>query len=143
MSFAEMLAVPPEDRDLFMRWMVALARADGVLAPEEMSVLHELVMIWDLKMEDVVQLHRGLRDGPILGTGAPPAFLDRRSAYLLVRMLVRLGHEDGSYDEEERKAVHEVARRYSVPMTRVVEMEDWVATSVAHQARGAELLQVV
>ena len=140
MALADLLLVPPEDRDLFMRWMVKIARADGSLDPSEVAVLHELVAAWDLTVEEVIALHRSLRDGPDLGPDAPPGFLEPRSPFLLVRMLIQLGHEDGTYADKERAAVLEVARRYGLTDARVAALEEWVAVDAAHQRAGRVLL---
>ena len=141
MALADLLLVPPEDRDLFLRWMVKLARADGSLDPSEVAVLHELVAAWDLGVDQVIGLHRALRDGPDLGPDAPPAFLDPRSPLLLIRMLVALGHEDGTYAQAERAAVRAVAARYGVREDRVRQLEAWVTADVAHQRAGRALLE--
>ena len=142
MTFSELRQVPREDRDLFVRWMVKLARADGVLAPSEMSVIHQLATTWGLEMGSLESLHRSLREGPTLGVDAPPGFLHPRTPYLLVLMLIQLAHEDGCYDRRERDAVHDVAKRYGVPTERVEKMEAWVAQYVPLVAQGRELLQL-
>lgn len=141
MALTELLHVPPEDRDLFVRWMVRVARADGILDAAEMAVIHEIINAWSLSTDRLIELHRALREGPDLGKGAPPGFLDPRTPYLLVRMLIQLGHEDGSYDDAEREEVREVARRYRIPAERVIELEDWVDTYMQHRARGRTLLE--
>jgi hypothetical protein len=81
-----------------------------------------------------------LRDGPDLGPDAPVGFLEPRSPYLLVRSLIALGYEDGSYDDSERGAVAEVARRYRISADRVRALEAWVSTDSAHQSAGRALL---
>ncbi|MFT4621872.1 MAG: putative tellurite resistance protein B-like protein [Myxococcota bacterium] len=140
MALADLLLVPPEDRDLFVRWMVKLARADGALDPSEVAVLHELVAAWDLTVDEVIALHRSLRDGPDLGPDAPPGFIEPRSPFLLVRMLIQLAHEDGSYVGQERDAVLEVAARYRIPAERVAALEAWVRVDAEHQREGRGLL---
>ena len=140
MALADLLLVPPEDRDLFVRWMVKLARADGALDPSEVAVLHELVAAWDLTVDEVIALHRSLRDGADLGPDAPPGFIEPRSPFLLVRMLIQLAHEDGSYVGQERDAVLEVAARYRIPAERVAALEAWVRVDAEHQREGRALL---
>lgn len=140
MSLAEFRGVPPEDRELFVRWMVELVRADGMLDPAELAVVHELVSAWGLPIDRLMALHRSLREGPELGEGAPPGFLDPRTPYLLVKTLIQLGHEDGVYADDERAAVQRFADRYRVPRDRVEALEEWVARDVAHQSAGRELV---
>jgi uncharacterized tellurite resistance protein B-like protein len=141
MSLSDLLEVPPEDRDLFVRWMVKIARADGVLANSELSAIHELTAAWNLSISELRRLHHALRNGPELGANAPVAFLHPRSPYLLVRTLIQLSYEDGAYDESERRTVIEVARRYRVPTARVRDFEKWVRVHIDHLNQGRALLQ--
>ena len=135
--------VPVEDRDQFLKCMVSVIRADGLLDASEIATLHEVLLAWDLGVAELERLHRSLREGPELSIQSLPGFVHPKTAYILVRTLIRLSHEDGSYCEREQELVRKYAKRYLVPPDRVAALEAFVQAEVSMARAGEALLEPV
>jgi len=135
--------VPVEDREQFLKCMVSVIRADGLLDASEIATLHEVLLAWDLGVAELERLHRSLREGPELSVQSLPGFVHPKTAYVLVRTLIRLSHEDGSYCEQEQALVQQYAKRYLVPPERVAALEAFVQAEVSMARAGDALLEPV
>ena len=67
--------VPVEDREQFLKCMVSVIRADGLLDASEIATLHEVLLAWDLGVAELERLHRSLREGPELAVQSLPGFV--------------------------------------------------------------------
>ena len=143
MSLVVYRDVPVEDRQQFLTCMVSVIRADGLLDASEIATLHEVLLAWDLGVAELERLHRSLREGPEVSVQSLPGFVHPKTAYILVRTLIRLSHEDGSYCEEEQALVQQYAKRYLVPPQRVAALEAFVQAEVSMARAGDALLEPV
>ena len=131
--------VPVEDRGVFVKFMAYLARADNKVSIEEKQAIDDIIFAWQLDEQTIEEIYSILQHGIILSE-LSSSFKNKKSAYLLIQELITLGHLDGKYGDEERKAVNKISTLLKITPKRIKELEDWVAEGMAWRKKGIRLI---
>jgi uncharacterized membrane protein YebE (DUF533 family) len=128
-----------EERLALGRAMIVCAGRDHVLSKGELEAIENLLRsdavtdaerdaVWKM-MEEPLPIHEVV--GPLRRSEA---------AHRAVYELVLLAYADGSYGEDEREAIREVAIALALDGTWFAKLEEWFAEGQSWLERGAKLV---
>ena len=124
-----------KDKGTFLALAAKMIAADGVLAPEEVAILGDLVreldMLADPKMSslEVEEL-----------CSVPPT--PQAQACMLLE-LASIAHIDRQYADEERSLLAEIARQWQIDALTLVRIERWAVTRIELSREAAEVIREV
>lgn len=135
MFFEEILKTA-ESRDNFMKGLVCLAKADGVISEEESQYFIEAAYNMGLSEGQVEEIKNCMESKERIQV----SFDSMAEKALFFREAIQLCAIDVAYTKEEREEIQRLADMMDVDKALIQEIEAWVMEGMDWKKRGDELV---
>lgn len=127
-----------EARVNFLKGLIRLAQADGVVDENEFVFYRQVAAVLELGEAEVESLER-LKDGTIEITVNFET--DREKMFFLVQA-VQLCWVDNDYSDAERKEIQDMCQEMDISVEALEKVEHWVSEGMEWNKRGEALLEL-
>jgi DnaJ-domain-containing protein 1 len=124
-------------RRSFLMGLVFIAKADGIIEPEEMTFFQNAAVAMEL---DEASLKK-VNDCWNIEECPPLEFSNVIQKKFFIREAIELSCIDECFADEERALVYKFAAELEVSTSSVEALEKWVEAGMAWKKRGDELIQ--
>lgn len=138
----DMLAKLSEEQKIaFMKALVRLAKADGVLDEDEKKFLLELAQIYGIGKERQEEIISVKNDEEIIEVAK--TIKDRRAALELVKEMCILAHADDELSEDETLLIGKIGQAMGVELEKISQISQWVIDKMILQAEKKIIFEEV
>ncbi len=138
----DMLAKLSEEQKIaFMKALVRLAKADGVLDEDEKKFLLELAQIYGIGKERQEEIISVKSDEEIIEVAK--TIKDRRAALELVKEMCILAHADDELSEDETLLIGKIGQAMGVELEKISQISQWVIDKMILQAEKKIIFEEV
>lgn len=130
------------ERVMFLRGLIRLAKADGVLEPEEVVFFDAAVQGLGVSVTVGAELRQILLDDIFTSPYLEMQFAKPAQGLFFVREAMLLCYADGEYSEEEQLEILSIATELNIPLKKIEEIESWVKAGVVWREAGDQLLEL-
>lgn len=127
-----------EARVNFLKGLIRLAQADGVVDENEFVFYRQVAAVLELGEAEVESLEK-LKDGTIEITVNFET--DREKMFFLVQA-VQLCWVDNNYSDAERKEIQDMCQEMDISVGALEKVEQWVSEGMEWNKRGEALLEL-
>lgn len=127
-----------EARVNFLKGLIRLAQADGVVDENEFVFYRQVAVVLELGEAEVESLEK-LKDGTNEITVNFEA--DREKMFFLVQA-VQLCWVDNNYSDAERKEIQDMCQEMNISGEALEKVEQWVSEGMEWNKRGETLLEL-
>jgi len=121
------------DANAYLKALIAVALADGGMAPEEMNFIEIQAKLLALDLD------RLLRE-PEQNLKKLAHRLPHKTKMIIIRDCISMAHMDAEYAESERKRILEIAQELDLGAEEVTSWEEWLLEYWAVLERGDRLI---
>ena len=121
----------------FVKGLIRISKADGVISPEEQTFFIDAARGLGLSESDIAAL-------PAVMTRTeeiPLTFTSRQEACCFLREALQLCMVDNDYSESEQKEIMKLAEEFGIEPERVHALEKWVQDGIAWKKQGDLLVE--
>lgn len=129
------------DRVMFLRGLIRLAKADGIIEPEELQYFEAAAKVLAVSEEVIQELRKNLLDDIFTSEYLVMHFATPAQALFFLREAMQLCYADGEYAEEEQLEILNIANELGVSLKKIDEIEAWIKAGIAWREAGDELLK--
>ena len=135
--YYEQLFQTNEAKVNFVKGLIRISKADGVISPEEQAFFIDAARGLGISEEDIAMLPAVMNQKEEI----PLTFTSRGEVLCFLREALQLCMVDNEYSDAERKEIMGLAQAFSVEPERVHALEVWVQEGIEWKARGDKLLE--
>lgn len=128
----------PEARENFIRGMICLAKADGIISDDEQSYFLTAAGELGLDAEHIANIQRDLTTEGELNI----SFETAAEKILFLREGIQICMVDESYDVKEKAEIRRLAKSMNVPSEIVAMIEAWAEEGMAWKRLGDQFLAI-
>lgn len=127
-----------ESRINFIKGLIHLAKADGVILPEEQQYFIGAAYTLELSENDICELLKTIESNePVIFN-----FESMQQKLLFIREAIQLCCIDNDYDENEQKEIYKIAKEFNIPQEHIKKIEQWVFDGIEWKNKGDEFLSL-
>ncbi len=127
-----------EARVNFLKGLIRLAKADGIVDESEFSLYQQVAAVLDLGEQEIVDLENQRKSENKI----PVSFeADREKMFFLVQA-VQLCWVDHNYSEAEQKELRNICKEISISEKALKAVEAWAQEGIEWNKRGEALLEL-
>lgn len=131
-----------EEKFDFMKGLIRIARADGVIAPEEQIMFANAVVGAGITENAAKELQEALVARDIKKEYFAMSFPKKKQSLYFLREAIQLSNVDGKYDPQEKKEIKAIAKELNISSDNVKALEKWVKAGLAWRKEGDKLLNI-
>ena len=123
-------------RRSFLMGLIFLAKADGIVEPEEMAFFKNAAVAMELDERSIEEINAVAR-----AEMCPPLeFANDVQKKFFIREAIELSCIDNNYADKERALVYKFAGELGISASSVEALEKWVEEGIIWKTRGDELI---
>ncbi|MDE8689745.1 TerB family tellurite resistance protein [Faecalibacterium sp. DFI.5.82] len=135
--YYEQLFQTTEAKMNFVKGLIRISKADGVISPEEQTFFIDAARGLGIPENDIAILPTVMtQTEEILLT-----FASRQEALCFLREALQLCMVDNNYSESEQKEIMKLAKEFGVELERVHALEKWVQDGIEWKKQGDMLVE--
>lgn len=123
-------------RRSFLMGLIFLAKADGIVEPEEMAFFQNAAVAMELDERSIEKINAVAQ-----AEMCPPLeFTNDVQKKFFIREAIELSCIDNNYADKERALVYKFADELGISASSVESLEKWVEEGISWKKRGDELI---
>lgn len=126
-------AMTKEQKLIFLKTLVALAKADTKIDENEKDFLKGMSLVFNLPQEDIDIKHIPSEDEVV---DMVKAIKDRKLAMNLIKEMCMLANFDGDMSDEEIVLIGRVGEAMGLSVDKIQDISQWVIDRIVLQERG-------
>ncbi|MDC1067745.1 hypothetical protein OAQ99_01150 [Candidatus Kapabacteria bacterium] len=125
-----------DSKQNFLKGIISLIWADGVIKIEEDEFLKDLSLHLKLTTEQLTQLYSLLKDD---NAELALKFENDIQRLVFLKEGIQLCYIDGNYDSREKKMMRDYSKQFNISEEFITNLENWVIDGLAWYKKGLEL----
>lgn len=126
-------AMTKEQKLIFLKTLVALAKADTKIDENEKDFLKGMSLVFNLPQEDIDIKHIPSEDEVV---DMVKVIKDRKLAMSLIKEMCMLANFDGDMSDEEIVLIGRVGEAMGLSVDKIQDISQWVIDRIVLQERG-------
>ena len=135
--YYEQLFQTTEAKMNFVKGLIHISKADGVISPEEQTFFIDAARGLGIPEDDIAVLPAVMTQTEEI----PLTFASRQEALCFLREALQLCMVDNDYSESEQKEIMKLAKEFGVEPERVYALEKWVQDGIEWKKQGDILVE--
>lgn len=135
--YYEQLLQTTEAKMNFVKGLIHISKADGVISPEEQTFFIDAARGLGIPEDDIAVLPAVMTQTEEI----PLTFASRQEALCFLREALQLCMVDNDYSESEQKEIMKLAKEFGVEPERVYALEKWVQDGIEWKKQGDILVE--
>jgi DnaJ-domain-containing protein 1 len=134
-----------DERIIFLKGIIRLAKADGIIADEERIFFRNVALGLKIPQSDIEKLEVSMDqnlNSPQLRSKFIIKFDNKKKCLFFLEEAIQLCFTDGVYQNEEKEEILKIATEMGVSLKSVKAIENWVKDGIQWQKQGVELLEL-
>ena len=123
-----------EEKVIFLKILVALARADGNFDDEEKLFIKDAAIVFGLTKDHVDTILEPMSDEEIVESAKK--ITNRQAALQLIKEACLLANSDGDLSDEEIVLIGKIGQAMNVELEKIEEISQWVIERIIWLEKG-------
>ena len=130
-----------EEKIIFIRILVSLARSDKNFDEDEKSFIKDLCIIFGLKVTDIDEIVKPTSTEELIALASK--ITNREIALQLIKEACFLANSDGALTYEEILLIGDVGKAMNIELEKIEEISQWVVDRIIWLERGRIIFEQV
>lgn len=132
-----------DDKFMFLKGLLKLAKVDGNISSEEMGFLSDISVGFGLSEENIEKLKQASCYDLDSDEGKKffkLSFSNKAQSIFFIKEAIQLCYIDGKYDDCEKNAIKDIAREIGLSDSTLNKVDEWVCEGIEWKERGDKLI---
>ncbi len=123
-----------EEKVIFLKVLVALARSDGTFEDEEKAFIKDLAIVFGIRKENTANILAETSDEQLIADAA--IIKNRAAALQLIKEACLLANSDGDLSEREVVLIGKIGQAMGIELEKIEQISQWVIDRIIWLEEG-------